>query len=71
MIGGAPISWSLRKQSIVALSSCKVEYVAVSYATWIEMLLEELKIMEPKKMKLFVDNKSTIDMENHFIEVST
>lgn len=21
--------------------------------------------MEPKKMKLFVDNKSTIDMENH------
>lgn len=29
------------------------------------MLLEELKIMEPKKMKLFVDNKSGIDLVSH------
>lgn len=27
-----------------------------------EMLLEELKIMEPSKMKLFVDNKSVIEL---------
>ena len=32
MIEGAPISWSLRKQSIMALSSCEVEYVTTSYA---------------------------------------
>ena len=53
----------------MALSSCEVEYVAVSYvacqAAWIEILLEELKIMGPKKMKLFVDNKSTINLANH------
>ena len=68
MIEGAPISWSSRKQSIVALSSCEAEYVAASYAAcqaaWIEMLLEELRIME-SKMKLFVDNKSAINLANH------
>lgn len=71
MIEGASISRSSRKQSIVALSPCKSEYVVASYATcqaiWIKMLLEELKIMEPKKMKMFVDNKSAIDLENHHV----
>jgi hypothetical protein len=69
MIEGASISWSSKKQSIVALSSCEAEYVAASYAAcqaaWIEMLLEELKIMEPKNIKLFVDNKSAINLVNH------
>lgn len=69
MIEGILISWSSRKQSIVAFSSCEVEYVAILYAAcqaaWIEMLLEELKIMEPKQMKMFNDNKSAIDMGNH------
>ena len=69
MIEGAPISWSSKKQSIVALSSCEAEYVAASYAAcqaaWIEMLLEELRIMESKKIKLFVDNKSAINLANH------
>lgn len=44
-------------------------YLHTSYAacqtTWIKMLLKELKIMESKKMNLFVDNKSAIDLENH------
>lgn len=30
MIKGAQISWSSRKESIVALSSCEAEYVAAS-----------------------------------------
>lgn len=51
------------------LSSCEAEYVAASYATcqaaWIEILLEEIKIIEPMKMKLFVNNKSAIDLVNH------
>ena len=71
MIIGGPISWSSRKQSTVALSSCEVEYVVAPYATcketWIKMLLEELKIMKPKKMKLFVDNKSVIVLANHHV----
>ena len=31
------------------------------------MLLEELKIMEPKKIKLFVNNKSAINLANHLV----
>lgn len=53
MIECAPILWRSRKQIIMALSSCEAEYVVASYAacqaTWIEMLLEELKIMKPRK----------------------
>lgn len=30
-----------------------------------EMLLEELKVIESKKMKLLVDNKSVIDLAHH------
>ncbi|XP_058766193.1 secreted RxLR effector protein 161-like [Vicia villosa] len=65
MIECASISWSSRKQSIVDLSSCEAKYVVASYAAWIKMLLEELKIMEPKNMKLFVNNKSAIEVTNH------
>lgn len=53
----------------MVISSCEAEYVAVSYATcqtlWIEILLEELNLSERVKIKLLVDNKSTIDIANH------
>lgn len=68
---GSPISLSSRKKRILALSSCKVGSIRVSneacQALWIETLLDELKVMELKKMKLFVDDKSTIDLSNHLI----
>lgn len=38
---------------------------ATCHTTWIEMLLKELKIIEPNEIKLFIYNKLTIDMENH------
>ncbi|XP_058725779.1 secreted RxLR effector protein 161-like [Vicia villosa] len=64
MIRGALISWSSRKKSIVALSSCGAKYVAASYAAcqtvWIEMLVEGIKVMKPKKIMLFVDDKSVV-----------
>lgn len=53
----------------MALPSCEVEYVVTSYAacqtTCIEMLLKELKIMKHRIMKLFIDNKSAVDLANH------
>ena len=42
---GAPISWCSKKQHVVALSSCEVEYIAACYAAcqalWLDSLLEE------------------------------
>lgn len=71
MIECTSISWSSRKQNIMTLSACEVECVTTSYATcqvaWIEMLLEELKIMEPRKTNLFIDNKSIVDLANHLV----
>lgn len=71
MFENAPISWIYRNQSIIALPSCDTKYVDASYAAcqtlWIKILLEDIKIMEPRKMKLFVVNKSSIDLENHHV----
>ncbi|KAK2370871.1 putative mitochondrial protein [Trifolium repens] len=62
----SPISWSSKKQSIVALSSCEAEYVAAAQAAcqavWLESLLDELKIKYVKPVKLNVDNQSAISL---------
>lgn len=62
----APISWSSKKQNVVALSSCEAEYIAASQAAcqvlWLEAMLEELKIEYKKPVKLNVDNKSSISL---------
>ncbi|CAJ2653926.1 unnamed protein product [Trifolium pratense] len=62
----SPISWSSKKQNIVALSSCEAEYVAAAQAAcqavWLESLLEELKINYVKPMRLNIDNKSAISL---------
>jgi hypothetical protein len=62
----SPISWSSKKQSIVALSSCEAEYVAAAQAAcqavWLESLLDELKINYVKPVRLNVDNKSAISL---------
>ena len=30
MLGGAPVAWSSRKEPVVALSSCEIEYITAS-----------------------------------------
>lgn len=60
----ASISWCSKNQSVVALSSCEVEYISSSKVAcqilWLESLLEELKMEYKRQVQLFVDNKSTI-----------
>lgn len=62
----APISWCSKKQSVVALSSCEVEYIARCYGAcqsiWLKELLSELKIMKESAVKLRMDNISAINL---------
>lgn len=50
-------------------AECEAEYVTVFYVVcqtlWIEILLKELNLSEGMKIKLLVDNKWIIDIENH------
>ncbi|XP_039688778.1 secreted RxLR effector protein 161-like [Medicago truncatula] len=69
MIGNAAFSWSSKKESVVALSSCEAEYIATSMtacqAKWINMLLMELQLVKDEKMELRIDSKSTIGLAKH------
>ncbi|XP_019414108.1 PREDICTED: uncharacterized protein LOC109325939 [Lupinus angustifolius] len=47
-LDNAPMSWCSKKQDVVALSSCEVEYIAASMracqAVWLDTLMDELKL---------------------------
>jgi hypothetical protein len=63
-LGSNPISWFLRKQKVVALSSCEAEYIVAASAAcqdvWLEVLRADFLSQPPQKIKLKFDNKSTI-----------
>jgi hypothetical protein len=56
------ISWSSRRQNIVAKSSCEAEYIAagdaVGEALWLQQLLSELRIEIEGKVTIYIDNKT-------------
>jgi hypothetical protein len=61
-----PISWSSKKQNVVALSTCEAEYISACYAAcqgiWLQSLLHEMKIDIDDEVELMVDNKSAINL---------
>ena len=69
LIDSTPISWSSKKESVVALSSCEAEYIAAAMgacqAVWLDTLMQELKIKEEGPVELYVDNKSAIKLAKH------
>ncbi|GAU32209.1 hypothetical protein TSUD_277890 [Trifolium subterraneum] len=62
----SPISWSSKKQTVVALSTCEAEYISACYATcqgvWLLSLLKEMKMYQQDEFELMVDNKSAISL---------
>jgi hypothetical protein len=69
-LGSAMISWQSRKQSSIALSTTKAEYIAACSASckaiWLRKLLTSLFDIEMEETTILCDNQSCIKMtENH------
>jgi hypothetical protein len=64
LISGGVVSWSLKKQSLVALSSTKAEYMAATAAmkeaVWLRTLLGEFNLSKTHMITLHIDNQFTI-----------
>ena len=64
LMGGGPVSWSSKQQSVVALSSCEAEYIAATHAAkhivWLRSLLQELGFPQQHASILFCDNQGTV-----------
>jgi hypothetical protein len=65
-LGSSPISCQSARQRIVALLSCKVEYVAATTAScqvvWLARLMSEILNREIQRPELKIDNKSAISL---------
>ena len=64
-MGSGAISWSSKRQSTVALSSCEAEYIAETQAAkeaiWLRRLLQEMLLQEnPSPTTIFADNQGAI-----------
>lgn len=67
ILNGGMISWSSRKQDIVALSSTESEYVALTEGCkelqWIRMISKEFKeIRVPETISVYTDSQSSIKL---------
>ncbi|GKA38344.1 uncharacterized mitochondrial protein-like protein [Tanacetum coccineum] len=69
LLGGTPISWRTKKQSVVSRSSAEAEYRAmastVSEIIWVRWLLSELHVHNPLAIPLFCDNQATRHIANN------
>ncbi|KAJ9552385.1 hypothetical protein OSB04_016430 [Centaurea solstitialis] len=69
LLGGAPISWKTKKQSVVSRSSAEAEYRAtattVSEVIWMRWLLKELDVEQREPTTLFCDNQAARHIANN------
>ena len=66
---GAVISWASKKQSVVALSSTKAEYIAASLASqeavWLGSLLGDISFVQKEPTVIKEDNQGTIALSKN------
>ncbi|KAD2804249.1 hypothetical protein E3N88_37626 [Mikania micrantha] len=69
LLGGAPVSWKSKKQSVVSRSSAEAEYRAmaatVSEILWFRWLLTELDTPQESPTTLFCDNEAARHIANN------
>ena len=70
LLGGEAISWSSKRQTVVALSTCEAEYMAINQAAreaiWASQFLEEMGYPQ-KPVVLFSDSESAINLTRNFM----
>jgi hypothetical protein len=63
MIGNSPLSWSLKQQAVVALSSCEAEYLTATHCArdilWFRNLFAEPGHPQIQPTTLFCNNRGT------------
>ncbi|KAJ0802818.1 putative RNA-directed DNA polymerase [Helianthus annuus] len=68
-IGSSVVSWSSKKQQVVALSSTEAEYIsatgAACQAVWMRQLLSELGYKQEEATEIYCDNESAIFMSKN------
>ena len=71
-INGDPISWSSKKQRVVALSTCEAELYAEAAAMqevlWIRGMLAELGLASESASTMYGDNQSTIAVSKNGVK---
>lgn len=69
LLGGAPISWKTKKQSVVSRSSAEAEYRAmastVSEILWLRWLLQDLGSKQTGPTSLLCDNQAARQIANN------
>lgn len=71
-VGGNLVTWKIKKQKVVSLSSAEAEYRAIVKGIhellWLKRLLEELGFPTEGAMKLYCDNQSAIKIVENLIQ---
>jgi hypothetical protein len=70
MLNGGPVSWTSRRQSVVAQSTLEAEYIALSQAcreaAWLRKLVAELGVYKPDhRILIRVDNMGAISTSRY------
>nr|GEY14049.1 hypothetical protein [Tanacetum cinerariifolium] len=69
LLGGTPISWKTKKQSLVSRSlaeaECRAMASTVSEIIWVRWLLSELHVHNPMATPLFCDNQASRHIANN------
>jgi hypothetical protein len=71
MMGGGAVSWSSKRQTIVATSTCEAEYVAAAFAAkeaiWEMVFLSELNLGEDRPMAVHCDSQSALHVMHNAV----
>ena len=67
--GGGPISWSMKKQNCMALSSTKVEHVALTHAVqegiWLRNSLQQIQVPVPSPLVISTNNNRALSLASN------